>query len=113
MFPSRLSGSPRLAGVLENHGKSRKYSHGSNSALHWAPTKLLVSTVVRTHGEGEVVMSLPKIGCLMHSHMPMTDAIPLTPLSHRRRISQLDRESEDGERRRRVPVSNLASPVRN
>ena len=45
VFPSRSSGSPRLAGVLESHGKLWKYLHGSNSALHWATTKLLVSTV--------------------------------------------------------------------
>ena len=39
----------------------------------------------------------------------MTDTVPLTPRSRRRQISRHNRESEGGERQRRVPVSD--SPV--
>ena len=37
----------------------------------------------------------------------MTDAVPLTPRSRRRQASRLEREFENDERQRRVPVSTL------
>ena len=42
----------------------------------------------------------------------MTDAVPLTPRSRRRQASRLDREREDSERQRRLPVSTLPFFVR-
>ena len=53
--------------------KSREYLHSSSSAIHWVTTKPLVSTVVRTHGEGEIIVSLPKIGYPMSTFLQAND----------------------------------------
>ena len=46
-------------------------------------------------------------GYLIRSCRLMTDAVPSTPRSRRRQASRLERELENDERQRRVPVSTL------
>jgi len=109
-FPSRSSGSDwqrMFAGVLETPGNPWKCLSGSNDTLYLGRAKLLVSTVVRRDGKGEVILNGRSTGSLTYLRRLMPNAVPLTPRSRRRHISRLNRELESGERQRCVPVSNL------
>ena len=81
---------------------SWKHSHGNSPhTSREVKGHLFDSTGI----EGEIIVKLLKAGFLMCSCRLMAEIVPLTARSRRQQISRLDREFEDGERRRCVPVS--------
>lgn len=99
-----------LRSLGSNRGRglpvSWKRLGGSNGILYLGKAKLLVSTVVRRDGKGEVISNGWITGSLIHSCRLMPNAVPLTPRSRCRQISRFNRELDGGERQHCVLVSN-------
>jgi hypothetical protein len=89
----------------ENHGNicvAAMVAVKTGRPSRWFPQPLEPTVEV-----GFLLRVYRKISNLRCSYRWMADAIPATPRSRRRRASRLERESDDRERQRRVPVSFL------